>query len=120
MSELDSCPVEAVCTALADEECRRILRVLDEPLTASDVAQHCDLPQTSTYRKLGMLSTADLVEERTEIRDDGNHTTRFVRNATGAFVTFEDGQSFSVELITDDETPDQRLAQLWTQVSEEL
>ena len=122
MSDDGETAVEAVCDALADEDCRAILRALDEPLTAAEVADACDLPQTSTYRKLTKLTDAGLVAERTEVRTDGHHATRFVRDATSVVVAFDDGESFgfSIEVVCEDEPPDRRLAQLWTRVSEEL
>jgi DNA-binding transcriptional ArsR family regulator len=122
MSDDGDAAVEAVCDALADEDCRAILRALDEPLTAAEVAEECDLPQTSTYRKLTKLTDGGLVEERTEIRTDGHHATRFVRDAASVVVAFDDGESFdfSVEVVRENESADRRLAQLWTRVSEEL
>ncbi|WP_380681258.1 helix-turn-helix domain-containing protein [Salinigranum sp. GCM10025319] len=122
MNDGGDAAVEAVCDALADEDCRAILRALDEPLTAAEVASACDLPQTSTYRKLTKLTDAGLVAERTEVRTDGHHTTRFVRDAASVVVAFDDGQSFgfSVEVVREDEPPDRRLEQLWTRISEEL
>lgn len=122
MSDDADAAVEAVCDALADEDCRAILRALDDPLTAAEVAGECDLPQTSTYRKLTKLTDAGLVAERTEVRTDGHHATRFVRDAASVVVAFDDGGSFgfSVEVVREDEPPDRRLEQLWTRISEEL
>lgn len=111
--------VETVFDALADADCREILATLEEPHTARDVADRCDLPQTSTYRKLETLSEANLVEERTAIRRDGHHASTYVRDFTGVFVAF-DGDEFDVDVLEDDESPDERLARLWTQVSNEL
>ncbi|MFB6161384.1 MAG: helix-turn-helix domain-containing protein [Haloferacaceae archaeon] len=120
----DGADCQAVFEALADPDCRTILGVLDEPRSAKEVVAACDLLQTSTYRKLDRLSEADLVDERVEIRSDGNHATTYVRNCTGVLVAIEEGEEFDVDLLrgegADDRTPDERLARLWSRVSEEL
>lgn len=110
--------VDAVFGALADEECREILATLDEPLTAPEVEDRCDLPQTNTYRKLERLSEANLVEERTALRADGHHATSYVRDFEGLFVAY-DGEEFAVNVV-EAESPDERLARFWAQISEEL
>ena len=115
--ELDT---QAVFDALADPDCRAILATLDEPRPAKQVAQECDMAQTSTYRKLERLSEADLVAEETEVRSDGHLATRYVRDFSGVFVTLTDEDRFDVDVLQDQETPDERLASLWTQISEEV
>jgi len=112
--------VAAVCAALADPDCLDILRELDEPLAAAEVAARCDLPQTSAYRKLTKLHDVGLVEEGTEVRPSGNHRSTFVRDVSGVFVDLEGGERFAVEVLDDRASPDRRLEQLWSQISEEL
>jgi DNA-binding transcriptional ArsR family regulator len=111
---------QAVFDALADPDCRAILEHLDEPLTAQEVASACDLPQTSTYRKLEQLSDAALVDEQTRIRTDGHHTTVYVRDCTGVFVALEGEASFETDILRQPERADERLARFWTYLSEEL
>ncbi|WP_324758377.1 ArsR/SmtB family transcription factor [Haloarcula sp. GH36] len=111
---------QAVFDALADPDCREILATLDEPRPAKQVAQDCGMPQTSTYRKLERLSEADLVAEETEVRSDGHHATRYVRDCSGVFVTVTAEDQFDVDVLRDQETPDERLVSLWTRISEEL
>lgn len=110
--------VEPVFDALADGECRAILCVLDEPLTAPEVADRCNLPQTNAYRKLERLSDANLVAEGTTLRRDGHHATTYVRDFTGVVVDY-DGAAFDVTVV-DEESPDERLARYWAQISEEV
>nr|WP_276516733.1 helix-turn-helix domain-containing protein [Halomicroarcula pellucida] len=111
---------QATFEALADPDCRDILATLDEPLSAKRVADACELPLTSTYRKLEQLSDAALVSEETDIRSDGHHETTYVRDCTGVFVALDGRDSFDVDVLRDRETPDERLARLWSRVSEEL
>jgi len=112
--------IAAVCDALADPECLRILRELDDPLAATEVAERCDIPQTSAYRKLTKLHDVGLLEEGTEVRSSGNHRSTFVRDATGVFIGLDDADSFEVELLAERESPDRRLEQFWSRISEEL
>lgn len=116
--ESQAAGVQSVFDALADAECREILDALDEPRTAPDVADACDLPQTNAYRKLERLSVADLVTEGTTLRRDGHHATTYVRDFSGVVVDY-DGAGFDVTVV-ENESPDERLARFWAQISEEL
>ncbi|MDS0281663.1 helix-turn-helix domain-containing protein [Haloarcula onubensis] len=116
----DSIDDQAVFDVLADADCRDILATVEEPLPAKSVAERCDLPQTSTYRKLQQLSEAGLVAEETEVRPDGHHATTYVRDCSGIFVTLEGDDAFDVETVSPTQSADERLATLWTRVSEEL
>jgi DNA-binding transcriptional ArsR family regulator len=128
----DDGDVEAVCAALADADGRRVLAALEDPLTAKEVAQQCDLARTTTYRRLEELSGAGLVAERIEIREDGHHTTRYVRDASGVLVSIDGADAFDVEVLPDDDPGDgsetgsdadsveERLAARWSRVREEL
>jgi len=111
---------QALFESLADPDCRAIVATLDQPLTAGEVAEQCDLSQTSAYRKLERLSDADMVDERTEVRSDGHHTTQFVRDFGGVVVAYDGDETFDVDVVSEDETPDERLARFWSQISEEL
>jgi DNA-binding transcriptional ArsR family regulator len=80
--------VEAVLGALEDPDCRAILDETGEgALTASEVAEACDLPTSTTYRKLDILAEASLVEERVRIRRSGKHASEYVRAVDDIVVT---------------------------------
>ncbi|MFC6756785.1 MULTISPECIES: helix-turn-helix domain-containing protein [Haloarcula] len=119
MSE-DEVDDQAVFEVLADPDCREILAAVEEPLPAKDIAAICDLPQTSTYRKLQQLSGAGLVAEETEVRTDGHHATMYVRNTTGIFVPLQGESAFDVERLHPRKSADERLALLWSRIREEL
>ncbi len=110
---------DAVFDALRDAECREILDALDEPRCAKEIAATCEVSQTSTYRKLEQLSEAGLVEKRTELRRDGHHTSTYVRDFAGVFVTYEDGE-FAVDVVSETESAHERLARLWARIGDEL
>ena len=120
MSREEQPAQQPILDALADPDCRAILATLDEPLPAKAVVDACGLAQTTTYRKLQQLQEADLVADRTELRPDGHHVTTYVRDCSGVFVALDGDQQFDVNLVSDREAPDERLARLWARVSEEL
>lgn len=120
MSRDNTVDEQAVFEVLADPDCRDILATIEEPLPAKTVADTCDLPQTSTYRKLQQLSEAGLVAEETDVRPDGHHATTYVRDSRGVFVALDGEESFDVEVLRERNSADERLALLWSRVSKEL
>lgn len=117
----DSAPdLQHVLNALDDEDCRSILGTLDTPMTAQELMEECDLSQTTTYRKLELLGEAGLLDDETEIRDDGHHSTLYERNFVGVAVWVNSEESFDVTTIKSGEGPDERLSRFWQAISEEL
>jgi hypothetical protein len=91
--------LQAALEAMADPDCRRVAAALDEPLTAKAVAEACDLPRTTAYRKLDRLSEGGLVDERVAVRADGHHATSYVRDFGGLLVAFDGEAGFAVDLL---------------------
>lgn len=108
-----------VLEALSDEASRRIIAALDEPKTASTISEECDVPLSTTYRKLDRLTEADLLEESTEIRRDGQHTTRYALAFDAVTVRLDEDRNLLVEMERPDRDRDERLAELWSQIREE-
>ncbi|MFC6942504.1 helix-turn-helix domain-containing protein [Salinirubellus sp. GCM10025818] len=72
--------VQQLLNALDDADCRAILDATDEEaLTANEVSEAHDLPLSTTYRKLDLLTEAGLLEERTRIRQSGKHASEYTR-----------------------------------------
>lgn len=115
----DDPSLQSVLDALDDEDCRAIIERLDEPMTASEVSDACDIPTSTTYRKLDLLTEASLLEEGTEIRTDGHHATRY--NVAFEAVTFEldDDRRLDVSISRPPRTADERLASIWQEVRKE-
>jgi DNA-binding transcriptional ArsR family regulator len=113
--------VDDVLDALADEAARRILSALSEPKTASQLSEECDVPLSTTYRKLEKLTDASLLNESTEIRRDGQHTTQYhvAFQAVSVSIDEERGRELVVELDRPERTRDERLADLWSELREE-
>lgn len=119
--EEDPPEVDEVLEALADEAARRIVTALSEPKTASELSEECDVPLSTTYRKLEKLTDATLLNESTDIRRDGQHTTRYSVAFEEVVVSIDeaDGRELAVEFERPEPTRDERLADLWSELREE-
>ncbi|WP_123619318.1 helix-turn-helix domain-containing protein [Halorubrum sp. CSM-61] len=121
LREEDPPSVDDVLDALADDDARRIVSALSEPKTASDISEECDIPLSTTYRKLELLTEASLLAESTDIRRDGQHTTRYSVSFETVTVSIdeEDDREFEVEFTRPERSRDERLADLWSELREE-
>lgn len=111
--------LQIVLDALDDRGCRAIIRTLDESLSAKEVSKRCDIPLTTTYRKLELLESATLVYEQTEIRPDGHHTMRYRTDFEEVRVGLDDGREFTVGVTRPGPAPEDRLADMWSAVRRE-
>lgn len=112
---------EEVLDALADDAAQQFVVALAEPKTASELSEECDVPLSTTYRKLEKLADASLLEESTEIRRDGQHTTRYAVAFEEVTVSIDEDseRTLSVEFSRPDRSRDERLAELWSELREE-
>lgn len=108
-----------VLDALSDDAATSIIGALDKPMTASEVSEECDIPLSTTYRKLDTLAEVDLLEESTEIRRDGQHTTRYTVAFDEITVSVTEDNELVVEMSRPERPADERLADLWSRVREE-
>jgi DNA-binding transcriptional ArsR family regulator len=111
--------LQDVLDSLDDPACRSIIQQLEEPMTASELSEACDIPLSTTYRKLELLSEASLLEERVKIRTDSQNTTRYVLAFDEVRIGLDDDRSIEVAIKRRERTPDQRLFDLWSEVSKE-
>jgi len=118
--EAETPDLAALLDALSDPDCRELISAIDSPMTAAELSDVCDIPQSTTYRKLDQLSEATLLEELTEIRSDGRHTTRYAIAFENVDVGLDDSRSFTVEITRPTRTADERLARMWSEVQKEL
>lgn len=69
---------ESVLAALDDPDCRALLEATtDEALTAQELVDRCDVPRSTTYRKVEQLTEAGLLEEGVRLRKDGKHASEY-------------------------------------------
>lgn len=115
----DAPDLQTVLDALDDTDCRTIIRHLDEPMTASEVSEECDIPMSTTYRKLDLLSDASLLAEGTQVRSDGHHATQYRVAFEEVSVGLTEARELSVSITRPARTADERLASLWGEVRKE-
>ncbi len=80
---------QAVFEALADPDCRMIVGAATEPMTAGELAEACEIPLSTTYRKIDRLAATPLLEERTRLDMEGNHSAEYVSRVEDVSVCFE-------------------------------
>jgi DNA-binding IclR family transcriptional regulator len=101
---------------LDDPDCRRILRNLEEPMTASEISTRCDVPTSTTRRTLDALTDASILREQTTIRTHGHHTSTHALAFEGVRVFLGDERRFEVSINRPAQSADEQLADLWGEV----
>jgi len=79
---------------LQDQECREIMRkTKTQTLTASEISEQCDIPLSTTYRKLDQLVDASILEERIRLSSQKQQRREFSLQISSfeVNVTEEDG-----------------------------
>jgi DNA-binding transcriptional ArsR family regulator len=115
----DAPALQEVLAALDDPVNRTIVKQLDSPMTASEISETCDVPLSTTYRKLEALTEASLLRETVEIRKDGRHTSRYQVDFEALGIRLSDDREFVVYIERPARTTDERLANMWEEVREE-
>ncbi|WP_135853583.1 winged helix-turn-helix domain-containing protein [Halorussus salinus] len=115
----DTPELQPVLDALDDPDCRRIVRQLDEPMTASEISSRCDIPTSTTYRKLERLTDASILSEATAIRTDGHHTSEYTLAFEEVSVFLDDERQFEVSITRPTHSAEEQLAGLWAEVRKE-
>jgi len=110
---------ETVLSALDDPDCREIIRTLEDPMTAAEVVDTCDLPSSTAYRKLDLLTDATLLAEGTELRRDGHHATLYEVAFEEVSLELTDDRELTVTVVRPSEHADERLARMWQEVRKE-
>lgn len=111
----------AVLNALSDEDARAILRTLTEPMTAQELQAECDIPESTLYRKLDVLTETGLLTQQTRIRRNGHHANEYAVSFSAITVTRDDETGeLLIDIVTPARTADERLAELWTEVGKEV
>ena len=115
----DEPDLQSVLKALDDPACRKIIGVLSEPMTAEEISTATDIPMSTTYRKLDLLTEASLLDEGVEIRPDGQHASRYVVAFDEVVIGLTEACEFEVDVSRKPQTADERLASLWSEVRKE-
>jgi DNA-binding transcriptional ArsR family regulator len=115
----ESPDLQNVLDALDDPDCRDIVTVLEQPMTADQISEAADVPLSTTYRKLDLLTEASLLEEGVEIRPDGQHASRYTIAFEEVIIGLTEDREFDVDISRRPRTADERLANLWSEVRKE-
>lgn len=106
-SESSSIDTEAVLTALDDPDCRALLEATAEvPLTAGELTERCEIPRSTTYRKVEQLTEAGLLEERVRLSASGKHASEYQRTFDDVTVSLSDSEGITVGLSETVHTPE--------------
>ncbi|MDS0282889.1 helix-turn-helix domain-containing protein [Haloarcula onubensis] len=119
VAEEETPELTTVLDALDDEDCRKIVGTLDEPMTASEVSEASGVPLSTTYRKLELLTDAALLHEGVEVRADGQHASRYAVDFEAVVIALDEARQFDVEIDHLARSPDERLENLWSEVRKE-
>ncbi|MFB6250498.1 MAG: ArsR/SmtB family transcription factor [Halobellus sp.] len=88
----------AVLDVLSDEYARSILAVTSvKPMSAQQLADECGMSEPTVYRRVERLQEHDLLEERTEIQDDGNHFSVYAATLSEVSIELDEG-SFEADV----------------------
>jgi len=114
--------LDAVLDVLSDEYAREILAATSvKPMSAQQLAEACEMSEPTVYRRIERLREHDLLGERTEIRDDGNHHSVYTATLSELSVELDEGtfeatvrrrESASFPGQQEDDTAD-RFARMW-------
>mgnify|MGYP000476942950 CR=1 FL=1 len=120
LSSEDVPSLQTVLDALDDGDCRTILEETAEPMTATELSDTCEIPRSTLYRKLELLADASLVRERETINPGGGRTTKYERDFDDVTISIDGDDSFSVTVERPSRNADERLADIWSKMGEEL
>lgn len=116
----DAPSIRAVLDALDDADCRTILRETAEPMTATELIDACEIPRSTLYRKLELLSRASLVREQDTINPGGGRITKYERDFDDVTISMDEDDDFSVTVERPPRKADERLADIWSKLGDEL
>lgn len=116
--DTDGPTLDAVLNALDDDTCRVLLAALDEPKSAAELGEECNVSSSTVYRKLTVLRESLLVREYTEVRRDGPNATLYERDFTDVSISVTDDE-FSLSVSRPEHDTEDRMATFWSAMREE-
>lgn len=107
-------PDLATVVSLLDDECTRCILTATstEPMSATELADRCDVSLPTVTRRVDRLLEAGLVEEATRLRPDGHHDDVYTATLDRAEVRLADG-AFEFTLERDERDAADELKRLW-------
>lgn len=105
--------------ALEDSDCRQILKMISSPMSATEISEDIGVSESTTYRKLELLSEASLIEEDHSIKPGGGRITYYKRACEEVHISI-DADGFKISIDRPKQTTDERLADIWGEMGDEL
>jgi len=101
---LEGDEAEPLLGALEDGDCRAILDATgEEALSASELSESCELPLSTTYRKVDMLTEAGLLEEQIRLCTSGKHTSEYALRVEDIHLSIGGENGLELEIIGETE-----------------
>jgi predicted ArsR family transcriptional regulator len=105
----DDSELSTVVGLLDDEYARAILTATsDEAMSATELAEVCDISTSTAYRRLERLEEAGLVEPTMTYDADGYHRKEFRATLRSATVTLDGGNVDATVDVTESDTDRRR------------
>jgi predicted transcriptional regulator len=94
--------------ALNSEQCRQMLRALDEPMTAREIADVCDLPQSTVYSNVEQMVEEGILRKHESDTAASRYSIGFdeivIRNSNGGL---------DLSLTPPSRSASEQLSELW-------
>lgn len=85
--------VQSYLDVLDDPTCQAILAATsNDTLSANEISETCNLPLSTTYRKLDELTEAGLLDEGIRLRQSGKHASEYSRSIEDVLVSIQPNQ----------------------------
>ena len=89
--------ISSLLAALEDDDCRAILEAAsDQPRSASELCELCDLSSSTAYRKVDELTDAGLLEESIRLSQSGSHTSQYLLAVSDLTISLGSGIELSM------------------------
>lgn len=89
-------------------------------MAATELIDACEIPKSTLYRKLDLLSAASLVREQETVNPDGGRVTRYTCAFEDVTISIDDGGALTLDIERPPQSSDERLADIWSMMGEEL
>lgn len=99
--------MEPLLNALSVETNRMILSALDEPMTAAELVEECEISSSTVYRKLDMLGKVGLVTEHLAVDPRSGRFSLYERNVERVSVSIGDDGRLTVRVERPTESSDE-------------
>lgn len=95
--------IEELLGTLEDPDCRAIMEATStETLSASELSEQCDLPLSTTYRKLDSLTDVGILEKRVRLSQSGQHTNEYSLQIDRVELSVDPNAGITLSISKDD------------------